>query len=291
MKKRMQFLLLVLIAACLAVFYGYRTLDSLRTDKKAPEITMDTQIPELSVKDPKTALLQGITATDHTDGDVTSSLVVESINLLDSSGRLMVSYAAFDSAGNVAKAQREAKYTDYESPKFTMSSPLIYPYGSSFDVLSTVGATDVIDGDIQHRIKATAMEAHSIAIVGTHDVKFQVTNSLGDTSTQIFQVEVYDPATHEADLTLKEYLVYLPKGTTFTPASYLDTFTLRGVKTDLRSGLPSAYSLETKGTVQTQTPGTYPVEFWLTYTIKHATDSERDQKFTGYSKLIVVVEG
>ena len=129
MKKKGNILLVLLIIACVAVFYGYRTLDTMRTDNDAPVIYMDAQIPEVSVKDPKSALLQGISAEDERDGDVTSSLVVEKVEMTDSDGTLTVSFAAFDRSGNVAKEKREAKYTDYESPKFVMRAPLLFRNG------------------------------------------------------------------------------------------------------------------------------------------------------------------
>ena len=135
--KKKNFILMLLIAATLALFLGYRALDAIRTDTRAPEIRLDSVIPEISVEDPKSALLQGNTAVDSGDGDVTSSLVVERVELLEDAGRLLVHYAAFDSAGNVAKAQREAKYTDYHSPRFTLEEPLVYRQGAAFDVLST----------------------------------------------------------------------------------------------------------------------------------------------------------
>lgn len=289
--KRKNWLLVLLILLCLAVFYGYRAYDRMRTDTKAPEIQMDEQIPEVSVGDPKSALLQGITATDKTDGDVTASLVVESITLLDSEGNLQVTCAAFDSAGNVAKAQRQAKCSDYESPRFTLSAPLAYTYGSGFDVLSTVGATDVVDGDIQHRVRATSLDDASIATKGSHYVQFQVSNSLGDTVTQVFPVEVYDAGTYDADLSLQAYLIYLPKGASFEAKQYLKSFTWRGEETSLQSGLPANFSLRTKGEVQTQTPGTYSVEYRVTYTEPNETNPDLDRQYTAYSKLIVVVEG
>ena len=289
--KRKNWLLVLLILVCLAVFYGYRTMDRMRTDTTAPEIKIEEQVPEISVTDPKSALLQGVTATDKVDGNVTDSLVVESVNLLDSEGNIQVTYAAFDSAGNVAKAKRQARYTDYESPKFTMASPLLYSYGSSFDILSTVGATDVIDGDIQHRVRATSLEDHSIAILGTHYVKFQVTNSLGDTVSQVFPVEVYDPTQFDASLSLTQYLVYLPVGSVFNPRSYLGSFTLRGETVSLQNGLPNDYFLKTSGEVLTDQPGTYTVEYRVTYTLRNENNPDLDQKFIGYSKLIVVVEG
>ena len=58
MKKR-NWLLLLLIVLCLAAFFGYRKLDQLRTDTRAPQIHMDEQPLEVSVRDDKSALLAG----------------------------------------------------------------------------------------------------------------------------------------------------------------------------------------------------------------------------------------
>ena len=289
--KKKSFLLVVLIIACLAVFYGYQAYASMLADTQAPEIRLSEVVPEVSVKDPKSALMQGITVMDDKDGDVTASLVVESISLLDNTGRLEVGYAAFDKAGNVTKVKREAQYTDYESPKFTMGGPLVYTYGSSFDVLSTVGATDLMDGDIQHRVRATPLDEHSIADMGEHKVKFQVSNSLGDTVSLVLPVEVYDPEMYDARMSLKQYLLYVEKGASVKLDQYLREFVLAGEETNLRDGLPADYSLKTEGLVDTQTPGVYPVEYRVTYTQRHETNPEMDRKFTAYSKLIVVVEG
>ena len=289
--KNKNWIAVLLIIVCVAGYYGYRALDLARTDTKAPKIEINTERVEVSVLDPKSALLQGVTAMDNVDGDVTESVVVESISLLNRDGTISVSYAAFDSTGNVAKATREAKYTDYESPKLTLSGPLLYSYGSNFDVLSTVGATDMIDGDIQHRVRATALEEDSIAVLGTHQVRFQVNNSLGDTMALELPVEVYAADTYNAGLTLTEYLIYLPVGANFNPSSYLGDFTLRGETTNLRNGLPGNYTLRTKGEVQTQQPGVYCMEYRVTYTVRNETNPNLNQEYTGYSKLIVVVEG
>lgn len=289
MKKR-NILLILLIAATVAVFMGYQALSALKADSQAPEIRLDAGIPEISVEDPRDVLLRGITAQDNMDGDVTSSLVVERMELLDGKGRLLVTYAAFDRAGNVAKAQREAVYTDYCSPRFTLKAPLVYSSGTSFDVLSNVGATDVIDGDIQHRIRATSLVDHSIADPGIHDVEFRVSNSLGDTVSVVLPVQVREPE-REAVLNLTEYLVYLPPDSTFSPKAYLQEF-IRGEDTvDLTGGLPKGYKLKTDVKVDTQTPGVYPVEYRVTYTVVNKQDPALNVEYTGVSKLIVIVEG
>ena len=194
MKKR-NWLLLLLIVLCLAAFFGYRKLDQLRTDTRAPQIHID---------------------------------VVERVNLTDGDGSISVSYAAFDSAGNVAKAKREGRYTDYERPRFTLNAPLVYTVDHSFDVLSNVGAVDAIDGDIQHRVRATTKGTSSIMALGSHMVQFQVTNSLGDTVSETFPVEVISSGIYNAALELTDYLVYLPKDAQFYPAQYLKSFTWLG---------------------------------------------------------------
>ena len=291
MKKGFNIILVLLIAACIAALVGYRVLDDLRTDTQPPEIILEERIPEVSVFDSRDALLQGVTARDKQDGDVTDLLVVEHVSLLNADGSIMVSYAAFDRSGNVSKAQREARYTDYQSPKLTLRQALVFPQGSSFDVLNVVGAQDALDGDIQHRIRATLLEESSINELGVHNVRFQVSNSLGDTVSYVLPVEAYDPTMYDGTLELTTYLLYLAPGETFTAKNYLGDCTLRGEKVDLRSGLPRDYKLETSGAVQTDVPGVYPVEYRVTYTIINEKDRDLDQHFTAYSKLIVIVEG
>lgn len=291
MRKKTNTLLIALIVLCVAAFLGYRTLDRIRTDSRPPEITISPAALEISVTDPTQALLEGMTATDKADGDVTDSLVVEHISILDNTGRLSVSYAAFDKSGNVAKAQREARYTDYVAPRFTLDQPLLFRSGTTFDVLNVLGATDMIDGNIQHRIRATALSDSSITTAGTHDVQFQVTNSLGDTVSMVFPVEVYDPKDYNADLTLTDYLIYLDTGESFNASRYLKDFTCMGETTNLGTRLPYGFSLKTEGTVQTNTPGVYTVAYRVTYQDPSLAGANLSRSYEGYSKLIVVVEG
>lgn len=290
MKKKNWFFL-ALIFLCLAVFFAYRGVGRLRGDTQAPTIQVDSQALEASVQDSRSDLLRGVTAYDKVDGDVTDSIVVESVSLLDSDGTISVGYAAFDSAGNVAKVKREGKYTDYESPRFTLSAPLIYTLDRSFDVLGTVGAVDAVDGDIQHRVRATVMDGSAITAQGTHKVQFQVTNSLGDTVTMVFPVEVCASGIYNATLTLSDYLIYLKEGDSFNAKDYLESFSYLGEDRSLRAGLPADYSLKTKGLVRTNAPGIYPVEYRVTYTDRDERNPDFDRDYTGYSKLIVVVEG
>ena len=290
MKKR-NLLLLLLIALCIAVFYGYLTFDRMRTDSNPPVIHVPDEPLEISVNAPKGILLQDVTAEDDRSGDVTASTVVESIRLLDRDGKIAVGYAAFDDAGNVAKIQREARYSNYRSPRFTLSGPLLYPHGSNFDVLNEIGAKDSLDGEIPHHVRAMMTEKTTLSSVGTHMVQFQVSNSLGDTTTEIFPVEIYSDDDYTATLTLKEYLVYLPVGGIFNAKFYPDTITYNRETTEHGPVLPENYTLEIQGEVDTRTPGVYPVTYTLSYMEKNQWTQKVLKEFVGFSKLIVVVEG
>lgn len=282
--KKKDWISLLLIAVCLGVLVGYQALSSLRADNAAPEIIIGDQLLELSALEPRSALLQGVTARDAADGDVTDSLVVESIRLLRADGTASVTYAAFDKAGNVAKFSREVRFTDYESPRFSLSGPLLFSQNASYDVLSMISATDMLDGDISHRIRATVLDEVGVGYAGTHHIQFRVTNDLGDTVELVLPVEIYSPGLFESRLTLTNYLVYLRQGDSFNARGYLDAVTMGRETVSLRSGVPENMALTISGKVDTGVPGVYTVDYEISYEMGAQT-------YTAYSKLIVVVEG
>lgn len=276
--------LLVLLAVCLGVLAGYRILDGLRTDSKAPKITIsDSAVPELSVHTPG-ALLEGVTATDDRDGDVTASIVVEKVGGIMDDGTVTVTYAAFDAAGNVAKIQRTVRYTDYESPRFSLKKSLDFVYGSNFNVLDVVGAEDLLDGNIGYRVKAMPLDGVSINSEGVHNVLFRVANSLGDQVELTVPVEVYYSGRYNAQLKLTEYMVYLDKGQHFDPKDYLQEYIARGSGIHLAVGIPEELTLEMEGQVNTANPGVYVVSYTVSSTVNGVL-------YEGYARLIVVVEG
>ena len=136
MKK--NFIYLGIIALCSLCFLLYISISQKSADKQPPSISFADQLLELSTQDPKEALLQGVTAQDNVDGDVTASLVVASVQLLDSDGSIQVTYAAFDAAGNVATVVRQARYTDYESPRFSLTTSTTFAYNSGFNIFNLV---------------------------------------------------------------------------------------------------------------------------------------------------------
>lgn len=282
MKKR-NWISLLLIILCVGVLTGYRAMARIRKDVTPPAITVPDQILELSALEPRSALLQGVSARDKADGDVTASLVVESVRLMHADGTAAVTYAAFDKAGNVAKAQREVRFNDYESPHFSLSQPLLFSQTSSYNVLDIISAEDMLDGDISHRIRATVLDEVSSGYAGTHDIQFRVTNSLGQMVELVLPVELYTPSLFEGSLTLSDYLVYLKQGDYFNARSYLESFQLGREEIPLKGTWPEQMKERISGRVDTSVPGVYTVDYEITY-------ERSNQVYTAYSRLIVVVE-
>ena len=283
--KKQNLICMIAILLCLGLLVGYQAFDKIRTDTQKPEITVSEELPVVSIPLADDALMQGITVWDDSDGDVTDSLVVESMVLVDGNGTFSVTYAAFDRSGNVAKATRNIQLSNYKHPRFSLSQSLTFTSGREYDLFSIISAEDDLDGNISNRIRATAMDDTSLTAVGIHNVEFRVTNSMGDTAKLILPVEVYAPNTYDATVTLTDYLVYLDKDSSFNPNMYLDTF-IRGSETaTLSSGMPSGFSIQLTGTVDTHTPGVYPISYRVTQTL------DNSRRYTGYARLIVVVEG
>ena len=282
--KRVNLLLMGVLAAVIVLFGGYLVWIHNTLDTTGPVITVSEEVLEISVKDPSEVLMQGITAMDDRDGDVTSRMLVESIYGITEDHMTTVTYAAFDRAGNVSKIQRQVRYKDYEAPRFQLFGDLCFAGGSGYDVLDYVGATDVIEGDIRRRVRATLISnTQNINNVGSHVVRFQVTNSLGDTVQVELPVEVYDPEWYTADVELEEYLVYLKVGDNFDPNSYLKTFLVRGDAIDVSSRIPDGVISSIDNRVNTRRPGVYKVTYNLTKNLDLMT-------FSGKAVLVVIVE-
>lgn len=85
-----------------------------KEDREGPEITIDESVeitwnPDME----KAELLEGVSAKDAKEGDVTDSLVVESVKTdTKNPGQVIVTYVAKDSSSNVTKKNRNVPSGD-----------------------------------------------------------------------------------------------------------------------------------------------------------------------------------
>lgn len=99
-----------LIVLCLALFAGTAAV-MVTGDRKGPEIAVPSGADVTYEEGSDTALLlEGVTATDDRDGDVTDSVIIENIFPNDDRTGASVIYAAKDSHNNVTKVTRRVNY-------------------------------------------------------------------------------------------------------------------------------------------------------------------------------------
>jgi hypothetical protein len=282
--KRINVLLLMILAVAVGLFAGYHLWVHNRLDTTGPVLTVEEGMLEISVKDRETALMKGIHAEDDRDGDVTASILVESIYGISEDHVTTVTYAAFDRAGNVTKLQRKVRFVDYQSPRFEAYGSLTFPGNIGFDLMDYVGAYDVLEGDIRRRVHATLVsDTKSISAEGNHQVKLMVTNSLGDTVEVVIPVMVYSSEWYTADVRLTNHLIYLKQGSAFQAEDYLKTFVFRGDPIDIGQEIPEDINVEIQNGVRTDVPGVYEVTYILSKNLNGTNHS-------GVARLIVIVE-
>lgn len=291
--RRFSRFMLVLTVAAFVVFNIYNRAS---VDSRGPQVSVAEPLIEVSVNDSEETLLQGVTARDSADGDVTASLSVENISTFYSDRKRLVTYVAFDSDNHVARATREMRYTDYESPKFVLEEPLIYLPGA---VNLKLEAEDCLDGNITSAIKLVQSDLVTTDQPGTYNVTFQVANSAGDVSSLTAEIEILEGTVSGAPVfTLSRYIDYIPAGSNFDAYSYIDTVKINGREYSVIPGEGNFNSedvgedeeivvgtdmIDVSGNVDMNTPGTYKVTYSMTL------DRGHSDLVSGHTTLYVIV--
>ena len=245
-------------------------------DTTPPVIDMESKIIIENVDATERKLLKGVRATDEKDGDLTAGLVVESVSKFTDKKKHIcnINYAVEDSDHNVIKATRKLKYRNYTPPKFYLRKPLIIETGTDQNVRDMIGVIDCIDGDISRKVKILSSEFSTLSS-GDNTVMAQVTNSLGDTVTLKAHVLI-QPVNYKAPIiNLKENLVYIKRGSSFSEKKYIDS-----VKTSKGKYISKNKVKVRNSTVNTRKKGCYYVEYVI----------NEDETNETVSLLTVVVE-
>lgn len=289
--RKFRYLVLAFFAVVFVVFSITRVKEYITSDYTAPVIHADSDSLEVSVMAGNEELLAGMSAVDNLDGDVTNTLVVVSKSKFISKGTLRVNYAAFDKNNNVGVAARNLTYTDYHSPRFSMSQPLRFLSGNTDNnYLKNIRASDCLDGNITQQIKINFGDGEAISNSTTRrKVYIQVTNSAGDTSSLDLWASFEDYNSFNTPApSLSNYIVYTQQGVRPDYNSYLNGVWIAG---NVRSFSDAKYDQTndvrfSDSAVNYNTPGVYTVTFQLSHVEKEGME-RADQ---GRATMIVVVE-
>lgn len=227
--RKIRVLSVIIFALSVGVFVYFKIWDKKSADTNGPDIQMAEESIEVSSEAGSGEMLAGVTAVDAKDGDVSASLVIESMANFTERGRRTITFAAFDSDNNVTKATREIIYSDYTPPAFSLAEPLYFPLNAdSFTDALTV--SDVLDGDLTQNIKISAENEVKVNTEGDYPVVFSVANSAGDTVQLPVTVTIYNPAEWQTypSISLSQYLIHIQAGENVDPWSYVDEVSYRG---------------------------------------------------------------
>lgn len=166
-----------LIVLCVALGAGTAAV-VVTDDRKGPEIELPADGDVTYEEGSDTAsLLEGVTATDEKDGDVTDSLMIENIFPNDDHTSASVVYAAKDSHNNVSKATRRVNYkaAAEDTPAENESAPAAEEPQQN-DTEGTKNETDA-----QMEIEALPAESPKLYL-NTYEVTVEAGNDLDKTS-------------------------------------------------------------------------------------------------------------
>ena len=219
--KRLHITMLILFIVSALLLGGAILYKHYTTDTTMPEIRVAEEPLSISIADGTDALMSGVTAYDAKDGDITDKLILQKIEMGEG-GEVNATDAVSDNDSHVVTRTRTIIYTDYVPPRFSLSKELRYAPTGSIQVRDRLTAYDVIDGNINDRIRINTNNL-SPYYAGLYPVTFEVTNSLGDHVSLTLEVEIRTIADNEPVITLDTYLVYMTaeEAKSFKPMKYV----------------------------------------------------------------------
>lgn len=251
-----RMILIIVSAISLGIFGVSEIIQAAGRDRTIPEITSTMDVLEIPCDYTEEQLLEGLSASDGKDGDLTSRIIPGAFSRFIEKGLCNLTYVVFDSSNQPASLTRQVRFTDYHSPRFTLTEPLVFVQqeGSYSDAMARLGAQDMLDGDLSGWITQTDTDVN-YQQPGSYTMTVEVSNSFGDTSTAALPVHVVSAEQLGAEISLVSPVVYVSVGATIDPASYVSG------ATDTMGNEISTDQVSASSGVDTQTPGCYEIHY------------------------------
>lgn len=211
--------ILVFIAS--AVFYIAGRHSSIQSDMTPPVITADSETLEVEAGSDESELLQGLTAADDRDGDLTSEILIGNVSDFTEKGTCNVQYLVFDTSNNVGRYERTVHFTSYVSPVFSLTKPFAYNEKSDLILSDRLHAKDVLEGDITGKIRYTYSNIDRTKS-GTYELTAVVKNQYGDETQETFPINIVPADMDTERIQLSTYLIYVEKGSRIDPETYIE---------------------------------------------------------------------
>lgn len=226
-------------------------------------------------------LLKGLTAYDAEDGYITDSIIPGPFAPFTEKGVSEIQYSVFDSDGNCGRYKRIVIFSDYSSPTVALSEPLVfYPKeATNIEVKEYLYGNDCLDGDVK-LIKINSSNVN-YDVAGDYSISISLINSFGDSTSYTLPLHIIKKTFWGFDIRLKEYLIYVKKGTNFNPEDYVKEVELNQTEELVPQ---KDWGIKIQSNVDTSKAGVYEVS----YTIKKVKDEVYGDA-SGITWLTVIV--
>lgn len=271
MRKWMVALMAVLSIGLAALVVGIRTT----SDHEGPEIIFDKDKDDVYEQDmDNEELLEGVTAKDDKDGDVSDTLTVESIYPKENGKEVVVIFVAKDSNNNVTKAEFTMS-TDGKSKKSKKSSDKkdksddtpaadVQPNadqqegGQQTDITNMgEGAAEPagagVTGDIPGIPNPTEAEENPLEAGQPQDLAAKEEGAKRAQEEKITKLNPQDPRMY-----LSTYYLEIPVGTSIDRLSYI-----ANIEDDVDATNELWRKIQIDGDVDVNTPGTYELTYFV----------------------------
>ena len=252
---------LTVIAVVLTVL---SVLTVIFTDYKGPKITVEQRSITYVNGDDKTSLLDGVSAYDAVDGDVTVSLIVKDITVLNSGDTAKVTYAARDNNNNISEAYRIVTYVDsdenYSEPDDeAMFQEAVEEEVTQGEETSENTEAEPVDNPADEALHETDEPTEEATEETTEEATEEpkaeeepaAEEKPQDNKPKANANDIKKPDDKTPKITLKQKSVNINVGQTFNPSDYIKS-------------KENASSIAIDGAINVMAPGTYPLTFKVT---------------------------
>lgn len=248
--------LIIVFLLSLGLFGVTEAAQFVLQDQTEPEITSDRDVLEITCDYTEDQLMEGLSASDEKDGDLTSQIIAGSFSRFIEEGVSNITYVVFDSSNHPASLTRKVHFTDYHSPRFTLTEPLVFSEeeGSYTEAMERLGATDQLDGDLKDWITQTDTDVNYQRI-GAYTMNVQVESSLGAVSELALPVHVVSGESRNVDIALTGGILYTRTGSEINPMDYVREVT------DSRGDQLDTSTIDVSSNVDTSQPGVYEIHY------------------------------
>lgn len=224
LRTAISLVFVIAFAVCGVYVIKYKVM----TDQTPPVISCEKGKEEItvSVNDEEAVLLDGLTASDNRDGDLTDDIRIASMSNFITDHKRTVRYVVFDRANLAGTFERTIQYSDYTAPRIHLSAPLRFKAGEEEEALyGALTAEDPIDGDITQNIRVISTDYYYDTSVEEYAYTLQVSSSAGTVCSVPVTVTVMDSSSlterEKYYPLLSEYIFYTSKDTAISPENYI----------------------------------------------------------------------